>query len=159
MTDSRDTFKDVIAVPIGTVIAMSQNEYGEIIKLVRSHNLRTNAGRDWQCEQMSGTAGGVAKYIGLSESTTAPIASDVVLAGELAADGLSRKIASYTHSAGARSFILTATWTVTGSRTIRKLGLFNNSAGGTLCFESTIPFVGVANGQLFSVFWNIDLGA
>ncbi len=150
---------EAIAVPVGTLIGILYDKDGNILQRVTSKNLRTNAGRDWQCEQMGGTPGNVAKYIALSESAVAPIASDTTLTGELTTDGLSRKIATYSHSAGSVSYTLTATWTVTGSRILRKLGLFTNSAGATLCFESTIPSVVVASGQAFSVFWNIDLGA
>lgn len=109
--------------------------------------MRTNAGADFQARVMSDTAStgtgsyAPATYLAVTEDATAPVATDTTLTGELAAGGLARAVGVYAHTAGASSYTLTKTWTSSDAttRTIRKYGIFNAAAAGTMVFETLVP--------------------
>ncbi len=104
-------------------------------------NLRTNVGADFFAAQLFGTPGAAAIYVGLSSNSTAPAATDTVLAGEISnANGLGRAIASVGHTAGSTSSVLSKTWTYTGSVsvTINKVALFNAGAAGAMTHEAAV---------------------
>lgn len=113
----------------------------------REHELRTNAGADFQSRVMADTAStgtgsyAAANYIGLSTDATAPAAADTTLTGELTASGLGRSQAAYAHTAGATTFTLTKTFTSSDgtNRTINKVGVFNAASVGTMVFETAVP--------------------
>ena len=83
-------------------------------------NLRTNAGINQQALMMGsgydGSASGtIFKQIAITQDTTTPASTMTNLEGEIAADGLSRKTATYSHTANASSYTQTASWQNTGS--------------------------------------------
>ena len=84
-------------------------------------NLRTEDGINWQADVMAGAWGDVSvtgNYpvrIAVTEDTTSPASGMTNLWAELAADGMSRDTGTYSHTADASSYTLTATWKNTGS--------------------------------------------
>jgi hypothetical protein len=84
-------------------------------------NLRTNDGVNWQAAVMGGGWGDVSvtgNYpvrIAVTEDTTAPASSMTNLWAELITSGMSRDTGTYSHTADASSYTLTATWQNTGS--------------------------------------------
>ena len=94
-----------------------------------SPNLRTNMGINQQALQMGsgydGSASGTLyKQIGITEDAGAAASANTNLIGEIAADGLSRKTATYSHTADASSYTQTAAWQNAGSTyTIAKAAL------------------------------------
>jgi len=93
---------------------------GSVSDWNESTNLRTDDGENWQAELMGGDTGfdgtGTAsrpKQIAVTENTDAPAASDSSIAAELAADGMSRKTATYSHTADESSYTQTASWQYT----------------------------------------------
>lgn len=109
--------------------------------------MRTNAGSDWQAQQMGASSGlstNGANFLGLTADATAPAATDTVLVGEIATPGggLVRKQATYAHTAGAAQYTLTATFTANASDALPvspiKLGSFTLGAGGVLVFSSLL---------------------
>ena len=122
-----------------------------------NYNLRTNAGSDWQESVMGNTAAPPAtcNYVAVSDEATAPAATDTVVAGEIAANGLSRAQGTYT--TGTNQFKITKTFTATGTQSSRKSGLLNASSAGTLCFENTYTAVTVNNGDTLTVEWTINI--
>lgn len=106
--------------------------------------MRTNAGRDWQSRIMGDTASNATgsyasgTWIGLSSDNTAPAAGDTTLASELTGGTMGRAQAVYAHTNGQASYTLTRNFTSDRTVTVHKIGVFNASAGGTLCFESTL---------------------
>jgi hypothetical protein len=98
-----------------------------------AHNLVTNAGRDQIHLQAYGTTGLATNgfnYIGLTNDSAAPAATDTALASELvvgSAAGLQRAQGVYAHSAGTNTTTITNTFTFTGggSQAIQKTALFN----------------------------------
>jgi hypothetical protein len=95
-----------------------------------------------------------APFMAISTTNSAPSATDTSLGGEVttAGSGLVRQLASYTHTAGATTYTLTATFTATGSAsfptTVYRIGVFNsNVAGGTtgMAFETSLSAAATFN--------------
>lgn len=122
------------------------------------HNLRTTAGGDWQASVMGNTAAPPAtcNFIALSNDATAPAVGDTVVAGEIAANGLSRAQGTYAHTNGTASFTVQKVFSATGTQASQKAGLLNASSTGTLCFENTYTTVTVNNGDTLTVTWTIN---
>jgi hypothetical protein len=120
------------------------------------HNLRTNAGVNWQFNQMAGATAGVCTYIALSNDSGAPSATDAALAAEVTTNGLARANTTPAHSGNTSSYTLTYTFTATGTQSAQKAGLFNASSSGTLCFENTFSAVAMNSGDTLQVVWTLN---
>lgn len=113
----------------------------------REHELRTDAGKDFQSRVMGDTAStgtgsyAAANYIALTENATAPASGDTTLTAELTLSGLGRAQAAYAHTGGASTYTLTKTFTSADAttRTINKIGVLNASSSGTLVFTTAVP--------------------
>lgn len=109
-------------------------------------SLKTNAGNDFQANQMAGTpsATAVAKYVGITANATAPAAGDTTLTGEIATagGGLVRKAGTYAHTGGAASYTITTVFTTNASDvlpvTVAKRGIFDAAAAGNLVFSTLV---------------------
>lgn len=122
------------------------------------HNLRTNAGGDWQASVMGNTSSvpATCTYIALSNDATAPSTSDTAVASEITSNGLSRAQATYAHTNGTSSYTEQKVFSATGTQASQKAGLLNASSTGTLCFENTYTQVTVNNGDTLTVTWTIN---
>jgi hypothetical protein len=120
------------------------------------HNLRTNAGTNWQYNQMAGTTAAVCTYIALSNSGATPSATDTALASEITTNGLARANATAAHTANASSYTLSYTFTATGTQAAQNIGVLNASSGGTLCFENTFTQVSMISGDTLAVTYTIN---
>lgn len=134
---------------------------GKVLNEQVATNLRTNAGADFQAQQMGGTPGAAANRIALTEDGTAPAATDTVLTGEITGDGLERSVATFAHAGGgATSYTLTHTFTKSGgaSVTIRKAGCFDAAAAGNMVFETLFgdPATMVTGDEL-TVTWTVNI--
>jgi hypothetical protein len=109
--------------------------------------MRVNSGIDHQAKVMADTASNgtgtyaAANYIGLTENTASPSASDTTLAGEITSGTLARAQAAFAHTTGVASYTLTKTFTSDATKVIAKIGVFNASTGGTMVFESLLGAV------------------
>lgn len=123
-----------------------------------SLDVRTNAGRDHQCNVMGGgNIGGAgtgamrpADYIGVTANNAAPDATNTSLTGEITTGTLARSQAAYAHTTGTASYTLTKTFTSDQSVTINKIGVFNAPTAGIMTFETTLnaPATMVSGDQL-----------
>jgi len=121
------------------------------------HNLRTNAGINWQYGQMAGTTAAVCTYIALSSDTGTPAATDTSVASEITTGGLARANGTASHTANATSYTVAYTFTATATQTaVQKAGLLNASSSGTLCFENTFSAVSMQSGDTLAVTWTIN---
>ncbi len=79
-------------------------------------------------------------WIALSTDATSPSAGDTTLASELTGSGLQRKVATYSHTPGASTYVLSAAYTSSDGtqRTIEKIGVFNAANNGVLAYETAI---------------------
>jgi len=123
-----------------------------------THNIRTTAGGDWQASVMGNTSAPPAtcNYIAVTNDASAPAAGDSSLASEIAANGLSRAIGTYAHTAGTASYTISKTFSASGTQASQKTGLFNASGAGTMCFEASYTAVTVNNGDSLTVTWTIN---
>lgn len=88
-------------------------------RVVTEHrNLRTDIGVNWQVNHMFSASIEPAANIALSSRATAPSSSDTDLKGEIAADGLSRKTATFSHTADQSLATLSEAWKYTGGSTL-----------------------------------------
>lgn len=124
------------------VTVVARHADGTVFYRYTGHNLRTNAGANWQADLMSSTTTPAVNtqcnYVALSNDATAPAATDTTLTSEITLNGLGRAQATYTHSANASSYTLTYTWTASGTQAAQKFGVFTAATSGTMCFENTI---------------------
>lgn len=109
-------------------------------------NLLVNGGRDQLHAAAWGTSAQPAagNYMALTANSTAAAATDTSLTGEIttAGGGLVRAQATWAHTAGTNTTTLTKTFTANGSDslpvTVAKIGIFNASSSGTMCFETAL---------------------
>lgn len=147
-------------------------------------NLRTDVGTNFVYGQLSGTSVSVADTLALSNNTLAPATADTsatlpwstaqpanaaaaVTTGEWTGLGLTRKVATTnTHSAGAATYVLAATWTASATSTATsKIGLFGGAAkasqtsGGTniLVLVNTFTTTDLANLDQLTVTWTVSV--
>lgn len=119
------------------------------------HNLRTNAGINWQYNQMAGSTAAVCTYIALTNAAVTPGATDTTLSSEITNNGLARALATATHVSNATSYTLVNTFTATATQAAQAAGMFNNSGGGTLCFENTFTQASLVANDTLTVTWTI----
>jgi hypothetical protein len=120
------------------------------------HNLRTNAGINWQYGQMAGTTAAVCTYIALSNSGATPAATDTALASEITTNGLARANGTAAHTSNATSYTISYTFTATAAQAAQNAGMLNASSGGTMCFENTFSQVAMQSGDTLAVSWTVN---
>lgn len=82
-----------------------------------------------------------AQYLAVTADVTAPTSSETTLISEATANGFARKVATYSHTAAASTYLLSTVFTATGSLTPANYGNFGASSptgGGVLPFKSAI---------------------
>lgn len=143
------------------VVLITVERNGHIIYRYETHNLITDAGKDFIKQQAFGTASsGTAQYIALSTDSTPPSASDTTLVREITSQGLERAQGTVT-SGGTGQITISKTFTMTSganpSFTINKAGLFNSS-GDTLVAVALInnpPTL--QEGDSITINWQINI--
>jgi hypothetical protein len=137
------------------VHVVARHPDGTVFLDVTGHNLRTNAGINWQEGQMAGTTAAVCTYIALSNTAITPAATDTSLSGEITANGLSRALGTVTHTSNATSYTLANTFTATGTQAAQAAAILNASSSGTMCFENTFTQASLVSGDTLTVTWTI----
>lgn len=138
---------------------------GEIFYDTTSQNLVVNAGLNWLADIMGNTStpavNAQCNYIGLSNGSGTPAAGDTALAttvgAEIAANGLSRAQATYTHSSNATTFTLAKTFTATGAQSAQAGAVFTAASSGTMCFEDTFTSATLATNDTLTVTWTVTI--
>ncbi len=137
-----------------------------IVRATYSYNLVTNAGLNWLADIMSNTStpsvNAQCNYIGLSNGAGVPAAGDTALAttvgAEIAANGLSRAQATYTHSSNATTYTLAKTFTDTTAPQAAQAGaVFTAASNGTMCFEDTFTAASLQINDTLTVTWTITI--
>lgn len=136
-----------------------RDKFGKIKHQERTTNLRTNVGIDFVADALSGTQPAAAEYIAVSTNGTAPVAGDTTLVGELAVDGLTRALGTYSHTSFALTYTVAKTFTVTGGpHTVTKAALFNAVAGGIMVFAALFGSSATVNASdTLTVTWSISI--
>lgn len=127
-------------------------------------NIRTNAGADWQAQQMSGAATDRrAAWIGVTADTTQTInAAQTSLTGEINADGLQRSASAgtFTHAGGgATTYTVERTFTYTGAGvTLTRAALFASSSGAPMVFIAAFgASATLVSGDQIKVTWTVNI--
>ena len=137
------------------VHVVARHPDGTIFLDVTGHNLRTNAGINWQYGQMAGGTAAVCTYIALTNTAITPAATDTSLSGEITTNGLARALGTPTHTSNATSFTLANTFTATGTQAAQAAAILNASSSGTMCFENTFTQASLVSGDTLTVTWTI----
>jgi len=130
------------------IVTVTVVHQGQVVFLANYPNLITSGGEDIISNQVAcgaisappcATYGGV--YIALSNDTTPPAATDTTCRGELTSNGLERTLGTYSHTAGANTYEIKASFiysTNAYSTTVTKVCMFNALSGGELFAESSL---------------------
>jgi hypothetical protein len=137
------------------VHVVARHPDGTIFLDVTGHNLRTNAGINWQYGQMAGGTAAVCTYIALTNTAITPNATDTSLSGEITTNGLARALGTATHTSNATSYTLAYTFTATGTQAAQAAAILNASSSGTMCFENTFTQASLVSGDTLTVTWTI----
>jgi hypothetical protein len=137
--------------------------YGPWEDLGQSHNIITNAGRDYLHNQAyaSGLATTLTfRFVGVSSNAYAPAAGDTTLTSEITTSGFTRQAAdSATHSNGTNTSVVVVTFTASGTLSNIQLGaLFTAVSSGTMANEATFSLTSVVSGDQLQLTWTITLG-
>src|SRR5579872_6623307 len=140
------------------VLVVARHADGSVFYQHEDHNLRTNAGGDWQSSVMGNTSAppATANYIAVSNDATAPTATDTTLAGEVTGNGLGRAQGAYAHTNGTTSYTIQKVFTATGTQASQKTALFNATSNGTMVFEAAYTQVTVNSGDTLTVTWTVN---
>lgn len=140
------------------VYVTARHADGTVYAFRHVHNLRTNAGADAQASQMANTAAQAAScnYIAVSNDAAAPAAGDTTLASEIAANGLTRAQGTYSHSNGTASFTVTKVFSVSGTQSSQKTGVFNAASVGTMCWEAAYSQITNNIGDTLTISWTVN---
>ena len=130
------------------------------------HNLRTNAGGDWQAAQMAGTPGAACTYLGFASdssnagagtvtATDTAINSSGTGSTEITTNGFyngaARWQGTYAHTAGTSAYTLTKLITATGTQSTNKIGIFTTTTAGTMCFEALFTPASLISGDTLNI--------
>lgn len=152
---------DTLERPGNPVQVVVRRSDGTVRQVIDTHNLRTNAGADFQKNQMSGTAVAVANYIAVTSNATAAAAADATLTAEETTNGLGRATGTFAAgAAGSTSYTLSKTFTYTGGSpiTLAKAGMFNAASVGTMVFEAVFGSAAtLVNGDQITVTWSVSI--
>jgi hypothetical protein len=127
-------------------------------------NLRTNIGVNWQANHSINTAIESARNIAISSRATAPASADTDLKGELAANGLSRKTATFSHTADQSLATLSASWKYTGGSvvTIQKAAVataptdLGTSADTHFLITAVSPVAVLDSNDTIAIDWGVN---
>jgi len=146
-----------------TIIKNAGTNNEEII-VQNKHNLLTNTGKAYfhdQCYTNTSAGGQGCRFVGLSQDSTSPSASDTDLSagsGEISTGGLARANADSANTSGSvttivKTFTSSATFTA-----VQKSGLFNASSSGTMAHEAVFTSVALVAQDTLQVTWTLTLG-
>jgi hypothetical protein len=108
---------------------------GKILAEETVYNVKTTAGIDFTFAQTYGTAAQAngLNYIALSNDTLTETSASTTLSTEIAANGLSRHIGTYAHTAGTSTATISYTFTcATAPQSAQKAALFSAATAGTM---------------------------
>ena len=146
--------------PIDTVAVTVHDRAGHLVYSQITHNLITNAGKDFISAQIGSTTPGVngANYIALTTDTAAANAADTTLTSEISTGGLVRAQGTYAHTTGTNTYTISKTFTASATFTgVDKAGLFTASSSGTMLAESTFSSVNLVSGDTLAITWTVTL--
>lgn len=142
---------------------------GRIERMRPAYNARVNAGAGLVAFLLSNnnlaslTSPTFPLYIANSANSLTPAAGDTTLSGEISANGLGRALGTagtYTAPAaldGGASYVLSKTFTATGTQTVQSSGIFDAVSTGNLFAEANFSSSATLNnGDQLTVQWTVN---
>jgi len=124
-------------------------------------NVKTTAGIDYTFLRTYGTANNANEglnYIALSNDTLTETSASTTLSTEIVANGLSRAIGAYAHTAGTSTATISKTFTcATAPQSAQKAALFTASSGGTMHHALSFTQRSLQVGDQLAVTFTITL--
>jgi len=123
-----------------------------------THNIRTNAGINWQEGIMASATANPCNRIGLTNAAITPAATDTTLSSEITVNGLARTgTIAPGHTSAATTYTLANIFTcLTATQAAQAAAVFNDAySGGTMCFEATFAQASLQVNDTLSVTWTI----
>ena len=121
-------------------------------------NLVTNAGFA-QLALLAGDASATPfTYLAVGTSTTTAAASQTALVAEIVDSGLSRAVGTVsriTTTVANDTLQILYTWSVTGTKTIQEVGVFNAASAGTMLSRAVTGSNAVVNGDQFIITYKL----
>jgi hypothetical protein len=152
-----------------TLAGLERERWEEVARHIEGPvALLLNGGRDslFQQHMTTGAQPAAFNYVSLSANTTAPVATDTTLTGEIttAGGGLVPKQATFGHTSGTPTASLTVTFTANGSDslpvTVAQVGARNAAAaGGTLGSKTLLSATATlsSSGDALTITWTFTL--
>jgi len=129
--------------------------FGNFSDTVTIKNLITSAGKAGVASRINGVgAEAVFSYLALGIGTTSPVVGNTALESEIVDSGLARAVATLsrtTVNVTNDTATLSKVFSVTGTKAITEIGVFNASSGGVLLGRQTFSAVNVLN--LDTITW------
>lgn len=121
-------------------------------------NLITNAGFA-QLALLAGDATAIPfTYLAVGTSSTAVLASQTALGGEITDTGLARAVGTVsrvTTTVANDTLRITYVWTASGTKTIEEVGVFNASSAGTMLSRALTTSKLIVNSETMTVTYNL----
>jgi len=123
-------------------------------------NLVTNAGFA-QLALLAGDASATPfTYLAVGTSATAPAVTDTTLNAEITDSGLERAsgtVSRVTTTVTNDTYQITYTWTVSGSKTIEEVGVFNDASAGTMLSHALTTSKAVTSGETLTGLYKLQI--
>ena len=152
-----NTYKDGINIK-GTYRLTAYDSEGNLKFDEVVENLVTNAGKA-QLALLCGDASAVPfTYLAVGTSTTTPLVGDTTLTAEIVDSGLARAagtVSRVTTTVTNDTFQVTKTFSVSGTKTVEEVGVFNASSSGTMLSHALTESKAVSNGDSFIVTYQL----
>lgn len=130
------------------------------IESFKQRNTIVSAGKAGLASRINGSGAEAAfTYLAVGTGSTSVSAGDTTLGTELASDGLSRAAATVsrtTTSVTNDTARLSVTFSVSGTQTLREVGVFNASSAGTMLCRTVFAAVTVNNGDSLTINYDIQ---
>lgn len=124
------------------------------------HNLLNNGHKDKIFDFMydgQSNASYAMKYVALTNAAITPAAADTTLTSEIAANGLTRAVGTYSHTVSTSTGTVTKTFTATGAQSAQAGALFSASSVGTMGHQATFTSVSLQTNDQLTVTWVITI--
>lgn len=122
----------------GSMVAVLKKANGDV-QTVRKDNIILNAGFDYICDAIckASSRPNAMGYIAVGTGSAAAVATQTALTSEL-----TRKAATYSHTAGTKVMMLTTTFGAgEGTGAITEAGVVNGASGGTFLDRLTFAVI------------------
>lgn len=132
---------------------------GEVLSEQTVSNVKTTVSIDFLFSQgySTGAQANGLNYIALSNDALSETTASTTLSTEIAANGLTRAIGAYAHTAAASTATVSKTFTASGTQSAQKAALFSAAAAGTMGHALAFTSVSLINGDTLAVTFTITL--